>query len=324
MTASIHLILIMGMRLKNRMKITHGIEYVLVRILSFLFQKLPRKTALNLGDRLGRAIDNLWLSRHKIVISNLDIAFGNKLTASDKEDLSKKIFGNIGMTIAEMARFPVTDAEELYKIISAKGTEAIQEAIDYGKGALLVGSHFGNWELMAAYVSARGFPVDFLIRGQHNKLVDDYLASLRRSMGVRVIHSEKSGGMKEIIRAIKQNRQIAIASDQHAGSQGIIIKFFGRLVSVPRAPAVLSVRTGAPIITGHMLRNPDNTHSCKFEPPLYPNLDADRDEEILRLTKIYTGRIEDAIRKQPELWLWTHRRFKYVPNEQDSEGKFLD
>ncbi|MEE9443678.1 MAG: lysophospholipid acyltransferase family protein [candidate division Zixibacteria bacterium] len=306
------------------MKITHGIEYVLVRILSFLFQKLPRKTALNLGYRIGRAIDNLWLSRHKTVMSNLDIAFGETLTASDKEELSKKIFGNIGITMAEIARFPVTETDELKKIVTSQGEETFQEAIDYGKGALLVGSHFGNYELMGAYINAMGFPVDFLIRGQHNKLVDDYLASLRRSMGVRVIHSDKSGGMKEIIRALKQNRQVAIISDQHAGSQGIIIEFFGRLVSAPRAPATLSVRTGAPIITGQILRNPDNAHSCEFDKPLYPNLDANRDEEILRLTKIYTGRIEDAIRRRPELWLWTHRRFKYVPKEQDTEGKLLE
>ncbi|MFH1699824.1 MAG: lysophospholipid acyltransferase family protein [Candidatus Zixiibacteriota bacterium] len=312
------------MRPKNRMKIIHGIEYALVRILSFLFQRLPRKTAINLGDRIGRAMDNLWLSRHKTVISNLEIAFGNELTIADKEELSKNIFGNIGMTMAEIARFPVTDTDEIKRIVSSKGEETFQEAIDYGKGALLVGSHFGNWELMGAYINALGFPVDFLIRGQHNKLVDKYLASLRRSMGVRVIHSDKSGGMMEIIRALKQNRQVAIISDQHAGSQGIIINFFGRLVSVPRAPAVLSIRTGAPIITGQILRNPDNTHFCEFDKPLYPNLDADRDKEILRLTKIYTGRIENAIRRQPELWLWTHRRFKYVPKEQDSEGKLVE
>lgn len=303
------------------MKITHGIEYVLVRILSFIFQILPRKTALTLGERLGRATDNLWLSRHKIIISNLGIAFGDKLTEADKEELSKKIFGNIGMTIAEMARFPDTSKDDIFKLVSANGDDTFQEAIDYGKGAILVSSHFGNWELMAAYVSAMGFPVDFLVRGQHNKLVDKYLASLRRSLGVRVIHSDKSGGMKEILRAIKQNRQVAIASDQHAGSQGIIVKFFGRLVSVPRAPAVLSFRTGAPIITGHIYRNPDNTHFCEFDMPLYPDLNADLDDEILRLTRIYTGRIEDAIRNRPELWLWTHRRFKYVPKENDIEGR---
>jgi len=304
------------------MTMSHGVEYLLLRLLAGLFELLPHRAAVRLGERFGRAANNIWLSRHRVIIENLRIAFGDEMSASEREELARDVFGNIGKSLAEISRAPRLTRDRILKMVDSEGEETFQEALDYGRGAVLTGSHFGNWELMGAYVNALGFPVDFMVKSQHNPYVDRYLTGLRQSLGVRVIHSER--GMMEVIRALKENRQVAIVSDQHAGSQGIIVKFFGRLVSVPRAPATLAVRTGAPIITGHILRRPDFTHYCIFQKPVYPRLDADREEEILRLTRLFTGRIEETVRRHPDQWLWTHRRFKYRPSGEQIEGSYVE
>lgn len=304
------------------MKISHGIEYLAARLAALIFQTLPHGAALKLGERLGRSVDNLWTARHKVIINNLEIAFGDAMTAAQREELARDIFGNIGRTLAEISRAPKYDKNRILDLVDSEGEETFQEALDYGKGAVLVGSHFGNWELSGAYVNALGFPVDFLVKRQHNPYVDRYLTYLRRCLGVRVIQSES--GMMEIIRALKDNRQVAIVSDQHAGSGGIIVNFFGRPVSVPRAPAALAVKTGAPIITGYIMRRPEGRHHCVFQKPVYPRSGADPKEEIFRLTKIFTGRIEEIIRMRPDHWLWTHRRFKYVPPAEQIEGSYVE
>ncbi len=292
------------------MKISHGIEYLLFRLTVAIFQSLPHRAAVSLGERLGRAACNLWYSRRRVILKNLIIAFGDRLSPEKRETLAREIFGNIGKTMAEISRFPCYDSERILALVTSEGEASFREVLDYGRGAILAGSHFGNWELMGAYINALGYPVDFLVRGQHNRYVDNYLTYLRRSCGVGVIHSES--GMKEVVRALKNNRQVAIVSDQHAGSRGIIIDFFGQPVSVPRAPAQLAVKMGAPIVTGQIFRNPDNSHHCVFDKPEYPDPNADPEKEVLRLTTIFTRRIESAIRQRPELWLWTHRRFKPV------------
>lgn len=304
------------------MKISHGIEYLFARLLALIFQILPHRTAVRLGGRLGRGANNLWGARHQVIIRNLEIAFGETMTEVEREKLSREIFGNIGKTMAEICRSPRMSKAGILELVTSTGEETFQEALDYGKGALLTGGHFGNWELIGAYINALGFPVDFLVKSQHNPYIDRYLTYLRQCLNVRVIHSES--GMMDIVRALKQNRQVAIISDQHAGSQGIVVKFFGRLVSVPRAPAALAHKMGAPIITGYILRNPDNTHHCVFQKPVYPRCDADPKEEILRLTRLFTKRIEDSIRMRPDLWLWTHRRFKYAPPGEQIEGSYVE
>lgn len=304
------------------MKISHGIEYVSVRLMAAALRSLPEKAALYAGERLGRAANLLWRSRHRIILHNLEIALGDELPPHERHRLSGDIFGNLGKMVAEVSRFPKLNRERILSLVDSEGSETFQEALDYGKGAILTGSHFGNWELMGAYINALGFPVDFLVRKQHNPYVDGYLTYLRRCLNVRVIHSES--GMKDVMRALKDNRQVAIVSDQHAGSQGIVVPFFGRLVSVPRAPATLAVRTGAPIITGCIIRKSDNRHHCVFQRPVYPNPDADPDDEILRLTKLFTSRIEAAIRQRPDHWLWTHRRFKSLGPKEQTEGSYVE
>ncbi len=306
------------------MKITDGIEYLIIRAIVFLLRILPRNISIKFGERLGKAINNIWVSRHNTVISNLTLAYGDKMSTAQKEEIAREVFGNLGKSIAENSRFPSITKEDILEIVTSEGTEYFQEAREYGKGTILVSSHFGNWELMAAYVIAIGYPLSFMIRSQHNELVDRYFTKMRRSIGGKVIYSDKSGGMKKIIRGLKDNEQVAIISDQHAGSQGIIIKFFGQPVSVPRGPAVLSIRTGAPIVVTHIFRNDDNRHHTVVDKPIYPNQQADQKEEIYRLTKLYSERMEEIIRSRPELWLWTHRRFKYKPPKGYVEGEYVN
>jgi len=297
-------------RSKSLMKMSHGAEYLAARVAAGLFQILPHRTAVAWGGRLGRLVGRLWSVRRRVVLRNLEVAFGETLTDRQRRRLTDDIFANLGCTLAEISRFPRLTRESILHLVTSEGEESFQEVLDYGRGAVLVGSHFGNWELVGAYIKARGYPVDFLVRAQHNPYFDRYLTYLRQSCGIGVIHSEQ--GMTEVLRALKQNRQIAIIADQHAGAGGIVTTFFGRPVSVPRAPATLAVKLGVPMMTGYILRNPDHTHHCRFEPPIYPDPQADPENEIVRLTTIFTQRMEAAIRLRPDLWLWTHRRFKQV------------
>lgn len=303
------------------MKISHGIEYLAARAAALVFQLLPHRAAVRLGGRVGRAAGVVLTGRREVVRTNLEIAFADTYDRAQREELTDRIFDNLGRTIAEIARFPRLSKAKILSLVTAEGTDSFREVQEHGRGAILAGSHIDNWELMGAYVNALGYPVDFMVRGQHNPYFDRYLTRLRASGGVKVIHSER--GMKDVIRALKDNRQVAMIADQHGGVGGVLTTFFGRTVSVPRAPAALAVKFGAPILTGYIVRNPDDSHHFHVDPPLYPDPQADPEAETVRLTRIYTERIEQSIRLRPELWLWTHRRFKPVADAEQMGNVYV-
>ncbi len=303
------------------MKISHGIEYLAARMGAGVLQLLPHRAAVRLGGTIGRAAFYLWRPRRRVTLINLEIAFGQALDPEARYRLGRDVFANFGRTIAEIARFPRMTKESILDLVTAEGTENLREALAYGRGAILAGSHFGNWELSGAFISALGFPVDFLAKRQHNPYFDRYLTRLRNSGGIGVIHSER--GMTDILRALKSNRQVAIVADQHGGPGGIEVTFFGRRVSVPRAPAALAVRYRAPLVTGYIFRNADGTHHCRFDPPLCSDPAAPPEAEEIRLTEIYMGRLEAAIRLRPDLWMWTHRRFKPLRGGEQQTNPYV-
>ncbi|NMC44684.1 MAG: lysophospholipid acyltransferase family protein [candidate division Zixibacteria bacterium] len=303
------------------MKINHGIEYGAARLAALIFQLLPHRFAVRCGGRAGRAAGLVLAGRRAVVRTNLEIAFGDQYDRAGREELTDRVFDNLGRTIAEIARFPRLSKDQILSLVTADGMDSLREVQEHGRGAILAGSHYGNWELMGAYINALGYPVDFMVRGQHNPYFDRYLTRLRAGGGVKVIHSER--GMKEVIRALKDNRQVAMIADQHGGGGGVLTTFFGRTVSVPRAPAALAVKFRTPILTGFMVRNADDTHHLRVDPPLYPDPQGDPEVETERLTRIYTERIEQAIRLRPELWLWTHRRFKPVADQEQTGNVYV-
>src|SRR5262249_54163460 len=75
----------------------------------------------------------------------------------------------------------------------------------------------------------------------------------------------------------------------------------------------LSLRTGAPIVMGFVVRGPDGRHRAHIEPPIrfQPSGDAERD--VLDLTRRHVGVLESWVRRYPEHWYWFHRRWKTAP-----------
>jgi KDO2-lipid IV(A) lauroyltransferase len=179
------------------------------------------------------------------------------------------------------------------------------KVVDIGKGCLLMSGHYGNWELLGTYVSNRGFPVDLLVKRQSNREVDDYLNSIRRSQGVGIIYTDS--GSRALLQSIRNGRFVAILADQYGGADSVKVTFFGADVMVPTGPAVLLQKYGIPMIFGTAWRAKTGKHYLKTG--LYTDFAGMSRTEIVQM---YTKLLEEAVREHPEMWLWTHRRFKNI------------
>ena len=89
--------------------------------------------------------------------------------------------------------------------------------------------------------------------------------------------------------------------------------FFGQLAATPRAAADLALRTGAAVVTGFCQREGDGYRLWMEEVPWRAS--EDREADALALTAALSQRIEAAIRRAPEQWVWMHQRWKTRPPE---------
>ncbi len=276
-------------------------EYFLLTALGFFLASLPKGWEARLGRKLGGLYYRISFFRRRVAETNL------RLTKLDPGP-AKVSFENVGLTMAEFARFRRLDKRFFETHIDGTDLAHLHEAVKASTGAVLVTGHFGNWELLGAFIRQSGFPLDVVVKEQRNPFVDRWIDKSRMRQGVGII---KTGvAIRAVVRSISEGRLVAFVSDQYVGEDGTIVNFMGLPTTVSKGPAAFAVRLGIPIVVGFLVR----TASWKFKlvafPALWPNVSANREEEILRLTQAYTSRLEELVRKHPDHYLWMHRKWK--------------
>ena len=290
-------------------KISHTFEYLLARGGISFANLLSAKSADSFGRGLGNLFHLLLPKRQQIAYDNLQKAFGDELPEDEKRLITKKVFQSIGQTYIELARFQKIGQEAISEIIVHDGMENFHKAKKEGNGAIVLTSHFGNWEIGAAWVASEGFEIDVLVKVQSNPLVDKLVTNLREQTGINVIPVHQST-LRDIVKALRQNRFVAIAADQHDPSGNLILDFFGRKASIARGPASFAKKHNCPILPVMSKRESYLKHRIIAHSPIYPSSDLDVEEDIKRMTIEYLKFFEDVIRQYPEQWMWTHRRWK--------------
>jgi len=222
---------------------------------------------------------------------------------------ARRTFIHLGKCLMEeMAITP----RRLQRIVSFPGRDRLQAAIDLGKGVVFVTGHIGNWEFMGAAVAAE-HSLSVVAAPIEPEAVNDMIVGLRAAMGVRTILRSRPGAAKELIRVFRENRVLGILIDQDTDVEGAFVDFMGTPAWTPTAAAQMAIKFGAPVLFGYIQRQDNGHHVITVEGPLELHRTGNDDEDIRTNTAMFTKRIEDAIRRNPEQWVWMHRRWRRTP-----------
>lgn len=272
---------------------------------------LPRRAGLWIGRRLG---DLAWITlrrRRAVAIENLTRALGAERTGSELRRLGRRSFQHLGMTLVEACVFFFRSPSVMLSRVELAGGDRLKAAAAEGRGILLLAAHYGNWELLAASHVLGGLPLSEVVRPLDHPLLDRMVGRLRERTGVEVI--PKRRGLRGVLDALRRGRMVGILMDQNASrGEGVFAPFFGVPASTSKAMAVISLRSGAPVLPVFIRRQPNGRHRVEVEPPLPPPPDGD----VLAYTGAFNRAIESAIRRAPEQWLWMHRRWRTRPAAQ--------
>jgi KDO2-lipid IV(A) lauroyltransferase len=225
------------------------------------------------------------------------------------EDVAGRSVREFGMFGVEVMRIPTAYARDRWRRdVTVSGEPHLRDAVARGKGVVAVSAHLGNWELGAACIGFLGFPVTWLLRPIENPFIQDALNWIRSTAGIRVV--TKWGGLKEALHVLRRGEFVAMLVDQDARDQGVFVPFFGREASTLKSPALLSLRTGAPILPFVARREARGKFTLEFAEGFVAENTGDQEKDLERATARFTAVLEAWIRRSPEQWLWIHRRWK--------------
>jgi KDO2-lipid IV(A) lauroyltransferase len=154
-----------------------------------------------------------------------------------------------------------------------------------------------------------GFDADGMVAIQHNEKIDKMITGFRKTYGFGLIKVGDTN-YRQIFKALKNNRFVVIASDQHDPSESLIMDFFGRRTTVARGPALFAIKNNCPIITILNRRIDYDKFEVMISEPIYPPDTGNLDEDVKIMSRAYMDNIEKVIKKYPDQWLWTHKRWK--------------
>ena len=175
-----------------------------------------------------------------------------------------------------------------------------------GKGVPLIGLHFGNWDLAGLALAARHYPVNALADGFGSRQLEAWIRRSREARGVKII--PVSGlGLRQVYRALKRNEVVGIIFDRPAGAEGVPVRFFGEETRWPPGPAVLALRTKAPVIVGYLVRRPDGTYEGEMRPVGPFSGDHRVARDVQTVTQAIVSHFEDFIRRYPDQWYMFRR-----------------
>ncbi len=222
------------------------------------------------------------------------------------KEYRREILANFSLYLVDFFRFKKIDLKYIEKYVEVAGENHLDDALAKGKGVILLTAHLGNWELGGAVIGVLGYPMNVLALDHKNRLVNNFFINQRRIKGERIIST--GFAIRRSVAALANNEFIAILGDKDFTNTGVVVKFFGRDSLMPKGPAALSLKTGAVIIPGFMIRIKGERSRLLFEHPIQYSPTGDFEKDTLRLTELCTGRIEDVIRRYPTQW-YCFRRF---------------
>ncbi len=267
---------------------------------------LPHSFALFIGTGLGRLAYRIGGRRRAIVRRNIELCFPD-LTTDERDALTRQHFAALGMSIIEMGLGRWASDEHLTSITTIEGVQHVLDAVNGGRGVILMSAHFTTLELSGRVLSLNIPPFDAVYRKNRSAFTTEVLRTGRERSAA---HTIEKRDIKTMVRSLRDRRIVWYAPDQSYNRKGSeVIPFFGVPSMHTTATSTLARLGKAVTIPYFPVRLPNGSYHLKILPPIedFPGDDPVED------TKKYVHVLEEQVRQYPEQYLWVHRKFKDLP-----------
>jgi len=276
---------------------------VLLRVMRFM----PWKPALAWAAAMGSIGYHLSARYRRVADKNLRLAYGDEFTERERNAITKRVFQNFAQAaLVEFLKSPTMTPDELRARVRVPSFEPPDRLLALGKGLIVISAHFGNFEIMARRSAIEGYRFAVVARQSQDDGMNEITDYIRETGGYEVLPRGKSA--KAVLQRLRKGGAVAILPDQK--SEDVFVPFFGRLTGTVAGPAVLALKTGAPILPMFSIRRPDGTFDVEFCPEIDITSTGDLEADTHRIMADITAQIERVIRRHPEQWLWLHDRWR--------------
>ncbi|MHC4238499.1 MAG: lysophospholipid acyltransferase family protein [Planctomycetota bacterium] len=304
---------------KKHNPIVDWLAYITLRVLVVFLYLFDVERNLNTACFLGRLLWKHYHRGRKRALDNLRASFPEK-SEQWIWQTGRRSFEHIAMLAIDVIFTPRLVRKRNWRHYSRyKNVERAKWMMKEGRGLLMIGAHYGNFEIVGYIMGLFGFNIYSVARPLDNKFINKYLYEVRQRAGQKMI--DKKGAAELMGHVASSGATLCFVADQDAGRKGIFVDFFGRKASTYKSIGLIAITNNIPIAVGYSRRIGNRFFfELGVNRIIFPHEWADKDDPLLWVTAEYTAAIEQFVREDPTQYWWLHRRWKHRPREEMQES----
>ena len=283
--------------------IKYFLQFLFIIIFFSFFKILGLNISSALGGKLFEKIGPLFRSK-KLIHSNLKKAFPD-ISLDHLNGITKMMWNNYGRVFAEYMFIKKFREDRSNKNIIIEGQEILEDIKKKNKSVVFISGHLSNFELMAMHIEKSGIKLSAIYRPLNNIFLNKIMERIRKKYICKYQIKKGIGGMKKLMHLKKLNYSTALMIDQRV-SQGIRSDFFNQKALTTTIPAQLVKKFKIPIVPIFIER----INNINFKIVIKNPITFDNEETIKTITDKLNLVLEKMISYKPELWIWSHNRWK--------------
>ena len=309
------------------MKVLNYIAYLIVYGLWFLMSLLPFRVLYWISDFLSFLMIHIFKYRHRVIWKNLTDSFPDK-SEEEIRAIEKGFYHWFCDYLVETVKLMTISKKSLMKHMTFTGLDVFNKTLSEGQSCAVFLGHYGNWEWMTSlsYWVSEDILCTQLYHPLENENFDRLFKYVReRQQGVCIPMQES---IRKIVELKREGKTIVVGfiSDQVPMWNNIHhwLEFLHHDTPVLTGGEKIARKTNQAAFYGEMTRPKRGYYNCEMK---LISRDTPSMKEF-EITDIYFHLLEASIIKQPEIWLWSHNRWKRTREEFDKyfivkDGKVL-
>ncbi|MFP5471526.1 MAG: lysophospholipid acyltransferase family protein [Bacteroidia bacterium] len=282
-------------------------NFILYYIFLLPLSYLPFGVLYVISDALNFILFNVIGYRKKVIEQNINNSFP-ELSEKEKKDIAKKFQSHFCDLLVESIKTFSISEKDAFNRLHCKNPEVVNHFFEQGRHVVMVGGHYNNWELYAVALKNHLKHQPFAIyKSLSNNFFDEKMRETRSKHGLNLISMKLTKKYFEEIEDVP--RGIIFVSDQSPSNpkKAYWTTFLNQETGVQFGVEKYAKEFNWPVIYGELRKIKRGFYEVEY----YVVCENPNEFAYGKITELHTQLLEQTIKKAPQYWLWTHKRWKH-------------
>lgn len=277
-----------------------GWEHRIAGLCKFVGATLPPRLSYAVAESLASGLHALSPPLRADAESSAAYMLGEARESREVARAARRSMRNYARDVVDLLRYNGRPADA-DTTVSFEGLDRLDAALAEGKGVILVGLHLGSWDVGAAYLAHRGYPMSAVVlSAKDNDGLDAFMRILRTEAGVGVITTRD--GIWQAADALRRNQALALLIDGATEGKSVPVRFVGGQVQFSAGPATLALRTKAAVVPACTLRLPNGRFQGFIDERVSPGPGGNLHQSIPLFTQSMLDSLQGYVEQYPDQW----------------------